>query len=395
MSLQERLNESKILNTNDENRIASFVKDKIKSGKYSFNADFESKSEFKDKLFVLINNELENLYPSLKFFISDELVEKILSDIFGLGILEKYLQDREVTDIFIQDKEMIIIKNGSKIYLGEVFDTIEEVYLIIDRIKAHSNKIIDQRIPFLSTDLYEGSRCSIVIPPISDKVYISIRIFNCLDFSLEDLFKIEMFDEKIYSKIIELIFGKKNIIISGAMGSGKTTLLNTMAKLIPRNEFINIIQDTPEIRLKEHPYVRLLATRSRSRETDNEINQDKLLFETLRMKADRIIVGEVRNSMSAYQLLQALNTGHNGSFSTIHADSSLDALLRLEILALEYKPNLSSKVIKKIISRSIDAVIFLESETDANSNILKRKIKEMALLEKELSEGGEFKLEYL
>ncbi|MDD5659634.1 MAG: ATPase, T2SS/T4P/T4SS family [Actinomycetota bacterium] len=395
MSLQERLNESKVLNANDENRLASLVKDKIKSGKYSFNTDFESKSEFKDKLFVLINNELENLYPSLKFFISDELVEKILSDIFGLGILEKYLQDREVTDIFVQDKEMIIIKNGSKIYLGEVFDNIEEVYLIIDRIKAHSNKIIDQRIPFLSTDLYEGSRCSIVIPPVSDKVYISIRIFNCLDFSLEDLFKIEMFDEKIYSKIIELIVGKKNIIISGAMGSGKTTLLNTMAKLIPRNEFINIIQDTPEIRLKEHPYVRLLATRSRSRETDNEINQDKLLFETLRMKADRIIVGEVRNSMSAYQLLQALNTGHNGSFSTIHADSSLDALLRLEILALEYKPNLSSKVIKKIISRSIDAVIFLESETDANSNILKRKIKEMALLEKELSEGGEFKLEYL
>ncbi|MDD5659751.1 MAG: ATPase, T2SS/T4P/T4SS family, partial [Actinomycetota bacterium] len=110
---------------------------------------------------------------------------------------------------------------------------------------------------------------------------------------------------------------------------------------------------------------------------------------------DRIIVGEVRNSMSAYQLLQALNTGHNGSFSTIHADSSLDALLRLEILALEYKPNLSSEVIKKIISRSIDAVIFLENETDANSNILKRKIKEMALLKKDLSKGGEFKLEYL
>ncbi|MCE5329301.1 Flp pilus assembly complex ATPase component TadA [bacterium] len=395
MSLQERLNESRVLNANDENKITSLIKDKIKNGKYTFNTNFESKSEFKDKLFVLINNELENLYPSLKFFINNEFVEKILSDIFGLGILEKYLQDKDVTDIFIQDKEMIIIKNGLKTYLGEVFDTIEDVYLVIDRIKTHSNKIIDQRVPFLNTDLYEGSRCSIVIPPVSDKVYISIRIFNCLDFSLEDLLKIEMFDEKIYLTIIELINSKKNIIISGAMGSGKTTLLNTMAKLIPRNEFINIIQDTPEIRLKEHPYVRLLTTRPRSREIDNEISQDKLLFETLRMKADRIIIGEVRDSMAAYQMLQALNTGHNGSFSTIHADSSLDALLRLETLALEYKPNLNSRVIKKIISRSIDTIIFLENEMDANSNIVKRRIKEIALLEKDLNERGDFKLIYL
>ncbi|MCX6384386.1 MAG: ATPase, T2SS/T4P/T4SS family, partial [Actinobacteria bacterium] len=332
MGLQERLSENRALNENDEKTITNLIKDRIKKGDYIFNPDFDSKDDFKDKLFILITNELENLYPSIKFFISDELVEKILSDIFGLGILEKYLQDKEVTDIFIQDKEMIVIKNGLKKYLGEVFSSIEDVYLIIDRIKTFSNKIIDQRVPFLNTDLYEGSRCSIVIPPISDKVYISIRIFNCLDFNLKDLLKIGMFGEETYINLTQFIRSKKNIIISGAMGSGKTTLLNTMAKLIPKNEFINIIQDTPEIKLKEHPYIRLLTTRPKSREIDNEISQDKLLFETLRMKADRIIVGEVRDSMAAYQMLQALNTGHNGSFSTIHADSSLDALLRLETL---------------------------------------------------------------
>lgn len=395
MGLQERLSENRALNENDEKTITNLIKDRIKKGDYIFNPDFESKDDFKDKLFILITNELENLYPSIKFFISDELVEKILSDIFGLGILEKYLQDKEVTDIFIQDKEMIVIKNGLKKYLGEVFSSIEDVYLIIDRIKTFSNKIIDQRVPFLNTDLYEGSRCSIVIPPISDKVYISIRIFNCLDFNLKDLLKIGMFDEETYINLTQFIRSKKNIIISGAMGSGKTTLLNTMAKLIPKNEFINIIQDTPEIKLKEHPYIRLLTTRPKSREIDNEISQDKLLFETLRMKADRIIVGEVRDSMAAYQMLQALNTGHNGSFSTIHADSSLDALLRLETLTMEYKPNLSSEVIKKIISRSIDLIIFLENKLDEDSNILKRTIKEIAILEKELSERGDFRLTYL
>ena len=395
MGLQERLSENRALNENDEKTITNLIKDRIKKGDYIFNPDFDSKDDFKDKLFILITNELENLYPSIKFFISDELVEKILSDIFGLGILEKYLQDKEVTDIFIQDKEMIVIKNGLKKYLGEVFSSIEDVYLIIDRIKTFSNKIIDQRVPFLNTDLYEGSRCSIVIPPISDKVYISIRIFNCLDFNLKDLLKIGMFGEETYINLIQFIRSKKNIIISGAMGSGKTTLLNTMAKLIPKNEFINIIQDTPEIKLKEHPYIRLLTTRPKSREIDNEISQDKLLFETLRMKADRIIVGEVRDSMAAYQMLQALNTGHNGSFSTIHADSSLDALLRLETLTMEYKPNLSSEVIKKIISRSIDLIIFLENKLDEDSNILKRTIKEIAILEKELSERGDFILTYL
>jgi pilus assembly protein CpaF len=204
-----------------------------------------------------------------------------------------------------------------------------------------------------------------------------------------------MFNENTYRNLIEFIKNKKNIIIAGAMGSGKTTLLNTMAKLIPKNEFINIIQDTPEIKLREHPYIRLLTTRPKSREIDNEISQDKLLYETLRMKADRIIIGEVRDSMAAYQMLQALNTGNNGSFSTIHADSALDALLRLETLAIEYKPNLSSEVVKKIIARSIDLVIFLENIIDENSNILKRTIKEITLLDKDLSESGDFKLAYL
>jgi pilus assembly protein CpaF len=395
MSLQERLSENRALNTDDEKKITNLIKDKIKRSDYLFNPDFDSKEEFRDKLFILITNELENIHPATKFVISDDFVEKILSDIFGLGILEKYLQDKDVTDIFIQDKEMIIIKNGAKNYLGEVFSSIDEVYLIIDRIKTFSNKIIDQRIPFLNTDLYEGSRCSIVIPPVSDKVYISIRIFNCLDFDLKDLLKINMFSKETYINLIDFVKNKKNIIITGAMGSGKTTLLNTLAKLIPKNEFINIIQDTPEIKLKEHPYIRLLTTRPKSREIDNEISQDKLLYETLRMKADRIIVGEVRDSMAAYQMLQALNTGHNGSFSTIHADSSFDALLRLETLTLEYKPNLDSKVIKKIISRAIDIIIFLENILDEDSNILKRTIKEIAFLDKELSESGDFKLKFL
>jgi len=204
-----------------------------------------------------------------------------------------------------------------------------------------------------------------------------------------------MFNKKKYIILKDLVDERKNILIAGSMGSGKTTLLNTLAKLIPKSEFINIIQDVPEIKLTKHSFVRMLCTRTKSREYDNEINQDKLLFETLRMKADRIIVGEVRDSMAAYQMLQALNTGHGGSFTTIHADSAFDALLRLETLVMEYKDNVSNFIAKRMISRAIDAVLFIDYEKDENLNICNRKLKEIFLVDKNLDEKGDYKLNYL
>ena len=393
--LRDRICDQNKLTKDDEKEIISLVKKKIKNDDFFVNSSFFSRDDFKGKLYLLLKDEIEKKYPYSDFDIEDNLINKALSEIFGLGILEKFLQDRMVTDIFIQDNEMIIIKNGIKEYLGAVFNSLDEVYLIIDRIKSNTGKTVDQRVPFLNTELYDGSRCSIVIPPVSDRVYISIRVFNCIDFELEDLLRLNMFNEKDYDILKDLVDKKKNILIAGSMGSGKTTLLNTLAKLIPKSEFINIIQDVPEIRLKEHPFVRMLCTRTKSRESDNEINQDRLVFETLRMKADRIIVGEVRNSMAAYQMLQALNTGHRGSFSTIHADSAFDAFLKLETLATEYKTNISNYVVKKMISRAIDVILFLDYEKDEDFNICNRRLKEILLVDNNLSKRGDYKLEYL
>ncbi len=393
--LKDRLYEWNKLRRSDEEEIISSVKKRVKNDKSFLNYSYLNREYFKDKLYIFLKDEIEKKYPSLVFDIRDELINKALSEIFGLGILEEFLQDKEVTDIFIQDMEMIIIKNGVKKYLGRVFSNIDEVYLIIDRIKSNTGKIVDQRVPFLNTELYDGSRCSIIIPPVSDRVYISIRVFNCIDFNLEDLLRLNMFDKKYYDILKNLVSRKNNILIAGSMGSGKTTLLNTLAKLIPESEFINIIQDVPEIKLSGHPFVRMLYTRTKSREYDNEINQDKLIFETLRMKADRIIVGEVRDSMAAYQMLQALNTGHRGSFTTIHADSAFDAFIRLETLAMEYKTNISDYVVRKMISRVIDSVLFLSYEKDKDLNICNRKLKEILLVDNTLDERGDYKLEYL
>ncbi len=396
MGLGDRLiNQSKLSREQEENIIGG-IKDRIKKDNIIFGkTGFCDRENLGDKLYMLISSEIENKYPFYNYKIEDNLIEKMLSEIFGLGVLEKYLQDKTVTDIFVQNREMVVIKNGVKKYLGEVFSSLKEVYLVIDRIKSSSGMALDQRVPFLNTELYDGSRCSIVIPPVSDKIYISIRVFNCIDFELEDLLRIGMFDYERFEILKSFVTSRKNILIAGPMGSGKTTLLNTLAKLIPKSDFINIIQDVPEIKLSEHPYVRMLTTRPKSREIDNEIEQDKLVFETLRMKADRIIVGEVRNYMAAYQMLQALNTGHRGSFSTIHADSACDALLRLETLTMEYRPNITVEVIKKIISRAIDVVLFLEYKEDENLNIISRKLKEILLVGSKLEKGGDYKLEYL
>jgi len=396
MGLEDRLVNQGKLSSEQEENIISRVKDRIKKDNIIFDkTGFYNSENLGDELYMLISSEIEGKYPFCNYKIEDNLIEKMLSEIFGLGVLEKYLHDKTVTDIFVHNREMVIIKNGVKEYLGEVFSSLKEVYLVIDRIKGSSGMALDQRVPFLNTELYDGSRCSIVIPPVSDKIYISIRVFNCIEFELEDLLRLDMFDCERFEILKSFVTNRKNILIAGPMGSGKTTLLNTLAKLIPKSDFINIIQDVPEIKLSEHPYVRMLTTRPKSREIDNEIEQDKLVFETLRMKADRIIVGEVRNYMAAYQMLQALNTGHRGSFSTIHADSAYDALLRLETLAMEYRPNITVGVIKKIISRAIDVVLFLEYKENENLNITSRKLKEILLVGSKLGKEGDYKLEYL
>ncbi len=393
--LKDRMTENIKIDARIKREIIDMVKTNIKKDDHLINNIFFNRKDFKDRLYILLKQNLQEKYPHISYQVDDDLLNLTLAEIFGLGILEQYLQDEKVTDIFIQDTELIIIRNGIKEYFGEVFKSLDDVYLIIDRIKNRTGKTIDQRTPFLNTELYEGSRCSIVIPPASDRVYISIRVFNCIDFELEDLLRLGMFGPEKIELIKKLVSDQKNILIVGAMGSGKTTLLNTLAKLIPKNEFISIIQDVPEIRLKEHPYVRQLGTRSKSREVDNEITQDKLLFETLRMKADRIILGEVRDSMAAYQMLQALNTGHKGSFGTIHADSAYDALLRLETLAMEYKENINNHVVKRMISRAIDIILYLEFEKDGDFNICNRKLREIVFIRDELTEKGEYRLEYL
>jgi len=394
LNLSNRLLATRRPDDQEQKKLIKAVKERVKKADDLGNLRFDRRSDIKDRLQELLEEISFSSFEGVDLIIDERFVEKTLSEIFGLGLLEDFLSDCSVTDIFMIDKSMVVIKDGVKVFMGEVFKDIEEVYLIIDRIKNNTSKNLDQRTPFLNTELYDGSRCSIIIPPASDKIYISIRVFNCKDYNLEDLNASGMFSTDTMEKLYRFVEKKKNILIAGCMGSGKTTLLNTMAKLIPRDEFINLIQDVPEIQLGSHPYARLLTTRPKIREVDNEINHEKLLYETLRMKADRIIIGEVRDNMAAYQMLQALNTGHRGSFSTIHSDSAYDALIRLEILSMEYRPNLSSKVLKQMVARAIDVVLYLECYKKSDDSIT-RKISEIAEVSQDLDQRGDYRLKRL
>jgi len=173
--LRDRICDQNKLTKDDEKEIISLIKKKIKNDDFFVNSSFFNRDDFKGKLYMLLKDEIEKKYPYSDFDVEDNLINKALSEIFGLGILEKFLQDRMVTDIFIQDNEMIIIKNGIKEYLGTVFNSLDEVYLIIDRIKSNTGKTVDQRVPFLNTVLYDGSRCSIVIKTRQEN---SIRLWQ-------------------------------------------------------------------------------------------------------------------------------------------------------------------------------------------------------------------------
>lgn len=395
MSLMERTIVRGSLSESQKKQLQKRVQELLLGDVEFIDNVFYEREVLRDRIKGLLKRIVSEDSVGLEEDVDDNLVTEILQELFGLGIIEKYLQDREVTDILIQDTEMAIIKDGRTIHLGQVFEDGEEVRKIIDRIKAFRGKTIDSVTPFLDVDLYDGSRCHIIIPPIADRIYISIRVFNCPEFTIKDLVDrgaITAFQADFLRWAV--VEEKMNILVAGPMGSGKTVFINTLARLIGKNEKINIIQDVPEITLKNHKWVRILTTRAKSREVDNRVTQEELLIQSLRMRADRIILGEVRDPLASYQLLQVLNTGHKGSFSTIHADSARDAIYRLESLATEHRPNLNQLSIRNLISRVINLVIYLGMDTDEDNNVVRRKVMEMIRVKNKLN-GGDFLFEEL
>jgi pilus assembly protein CpaF len=287
----------------------------------------------------------------------ETLLTRLIDESVGFGPLEPLLQDEEITEILINGHKQVYIEKKGKLQLTPLqFRDEAHVRHIIDRVVAPLGRRVDESSPMVDARLQDGSRVNAVIPPVSlNGTLISIRKFRADPFKMQDLVEFNSLNEAMVEFINAAVFSKMSVLISGGTGSGKTTLLNALARAIPNGERVITIEDSAELRL-DRPNVVGLEARPPNVEGTGEITIRQLVKNALRMRPDRIIVGEVRGA-EAFDMLQAMNTGHEGSLTTVHANSPLDALKRVEGMVIMAGMDLPSKVIREYIIGALDLIV--------------------------------------
>jgi len=312
--------------------------------------------------------EEKNSIP-LNYNERERLFKEIQYEVMGLGPLEPFLQDPTICDILVNTHKQIYVERFGKLELTEAgFKDDAHLRRIIDKIVSAVGRRIDESCPMVDARLPDGSRVNAIIPPLSiDGPILSIRRFAVEPLELEDLIKFKALTPEIGELLKGIVKAKLNILVSGGTGTGKTTLLNVLSRFIPSNERIVTIEDSAELQLKQEHVVRL-ETRPSNIEGKGEVTQRDLVRNSLRMRPDRIIVGEVRGG-EVLDMFQAMNTGHDGSLSSIHANSPRDALMRLETLAAMTGLNIQSIFIRKYISSALNIIVHLARLVDGNRKI--------------------------
>jgi pilus assembly protein CpaF len=292
------------------------------------------------------------------------LAGELVNDMIGLGPLEPILRDPTVTDILVNGPKMVYVERQGKLELTKVhFRNNAHVMHVAQRIASTVGRRIDESSPMLDARLLDGSRVNVVIPPLSlDGPCLSIRKFSRSVMNFEKFAELGTVSTEL-ARVLEIAARcRLNIIISGGTGSGKTTVLNALSRMIDPDERIITIEDAAELQLQQ-PHVITLETRPANIEGQGEIMQRDLVRNALRMRPDRIIVGEVRGP-EAFDMMQAMNTGHNGSMSTVHANSARDALSRIDNMILMASNNLPMLAIRAQIASALDLVIQTERMRD-------------------------------
>ena len=301
----------------------------------------------------------------------DRLVVEIQHETFGLGPLEPLLSDPEVSDILVNNSSQVYIEKFGKLQKTDIcFRDDKHLLQIIERIVSKVGRRIDESSPYVDARLPDGSRVNAIIPPLAiDGPALSIRRFGMEPLKLNDLLRFGTMDSRIAHVLQGAVKTRLNILISGGTGSGKTTLLNVLSEYIPYDERVVTIEDSAELHMKQDHVVRL-ETRPPNIEGRGEVTQRDLLRNALRMRPDRIIIGEVRGG-EALDMLQAMNTGHDGSLSTIHANTTRDAMARLETMVLMAGMDLPERAIREQVTSAIDLVVQLVRFSDGTRKITK------------------------
>lgn len=344
-------------------------------------------SELRDELTLLVKRVVREEKLALSAFELTQLISGIHNEVMGLGPIEPLMADTTVSDILVNGPGSVYVERRGRLeHTGVQFGSNEHVYRIIEKIVSRIGRRIDESSPMVDARLPDGSRVNAIIPPLAlDGPILSIRRFSAVPLAAEDLVNLDSFTQDMAQVIEAMVKAKINFLVSGGTGSGKTTLLNMMSSFVPASERIITIEDAAELRLQQ-PHVVRLETRPPNVEGKGEITQRSLVKNSLRMRPDRIVVGEVRGP-EVLDMLQAMNTGHEGSMTTIHANSPRDAMIRLENMVGLAGVNVPLKSLRQQISAAISAVIQVARLGDGSRKIV--SIQEVTGMEGDVIEMQE------
>lgn len=334
------------------------------------NIDALDKAQVVDEIRKVVHDLLASEATPLNYDEREDLVTQVLDEIFGLGPIEPLLQDPTISDILVNThKRVFVERNGRLEKIDVQFKDDRHLLQIIDRIVSAVGRRIDDSSPMVDARLADGSRVNAVIPPLAlDGPHLSIRKFKKDVLSAPDLLRTQTLTPAMLELLQGIVKARLNVLISGGTGAGKTTLLNMLSEAIPASERIVTIEDSAELQLRQ-PHVVRLETRTANVEGAGEVSQRHLLINSLRMRPDRIIMGEVRGS-EAVDMLQAMNTGHDGSLTTLHANTPRDALSRLETMISMAGLNLPTKGMRQQIASAIQVLIQVERLSDGQRKIV-------------------------
>ncbi len=301
----------------------------------------------------------------------ERLAQEVLDEVFGLGPLEPLMKDHTISDILVNTyKNVYIERNGLLEKTSASFRNDQHLMSIIDRIVSAVGRRIDESSPMVDARLADGSRVNAIIPPLSiDGPCVSIRRFGRDPLTANDMVENDSITAKMLDLLRGCVYSRLNILVSGGTGAGKTTLLNVLSSFISNRERIVTIEDAAELQLHQEHVVRL-ETRPPNVEGKGAVRQRQLVINSLRMRPDRIIVGEVRGE-EALDMLQAMNTGHDGSLTTIHANTPRDALARLETMVAMANLNIPESAIRRQIASALDVVVQVTRLSDGKRRVSK------------------------
>lgn len=322
-----------------------------------------SNEELQEKVEEIVSDRLSGIYCSIDQRV--EIVEEVYSSIRGFGLLDTIISDDSITEVMINGAENIFIEQNGRLFkLDKQFESQRRLEDVIQRIVGLAGREVNQANPICDTRLPDGSRVNVVLPPIAlCGPTLTIRKFSKTPMTIEKLIEYGSLTQEIADKLELLVKAKYNIFISGGTGSGKTTFLNALSNYIPKDERIITIEDSAELQITGVENLVSLETRNANASGAGQITIRDLIKSSLRMRPERIIVGECRGG-EALDMLQAMNTGHDGSLSTGHANSTQDMLSRLETMVLQGAVGLPLEAIRQQIASAVDIIIHLSRLRD-------------------------------